>query len=124
MTDGIANTWWDQYSITGSDRVASADHDRDGFSNAQEHALGTDPTNNASTFRIISVERAATNTTVTWTAVGGKTYQLEGTPALGSLSWSNMAEPVTVATNATNAFSQHGASTNQHFYRVRLVPGP
>ena len=121
-TDGIANTWWEQYSITGDDRTASSDPDRDGFSNEQEHALGTDPTNSSSTFRITSIERAATNTTVTWTAVGGKTYQLQGKPSLGNLSWSNMAEPVTAATNATNAFSQHGASTNQHFYRVRLVP--
>ncbi len=114
--------WWQSYNIAVSDRDPDADHDRDGFSNAQEHALGTDPTNSSSTFRITSIERAATNTTVTWTAVGGKTYQLQGKPALGSLSWSNMAEPVTAAANATNAFSQHGASTNQHFYRVRLVP--
>jgi hypothetical protein len=118
----IPDSWWDSYSIPAEERNPDADHDRDGFSNEQEHALGTDPTSGASTFRITSIERAATNTTVTWTAVGGKTYQLEGKPALGSLSWSNMAEPVTASTNATNAFSQHGASTNQHFYRVRLVP--
>ena len=121
-TDGIVNSWWDHFGFISGDRVATNDPDRDGFSNEQEHALGTDPTNSSSTFRITSIERAATNTTVTWTAVGGKTYQLQGKPALGSLSWSNMAEPVTAAANATNAFSQHGASTNQHFYRVRLVP--
>jgi hypothetical protein len=121
LTDGLPDTWWAQYSITGSDRVAANDPDSDGFSNAQEHALGTDPTSNASALRITSIARAGTNTTVTWTAVGGKSYQLEGKPTLGSLAWSNLASPVTTTNNATNAFSQHGAVAEQHFYRVRLV---
>ena len=48
LTDGLPDAWWDQHDISPENRVASADPDGDGFTNAEEYALGTDPTQPAS----------------------------------------------------------------------------
>lgn len=119
VTDGIANTWWDQYGITGDDRTASSDPDRDGFSNEQEHALGTDPTNSSSTFRITSIERSGGNASVTWSSVDGKKYRLQARSSMTGGDWTDVGSDITAS--GASASASH-SSTNQHFYRVRLVP--
>ncbi|MEY3481451.1 MAG: hypothetical protein RIQ71_2226 [Verrucomicrobiota bacterium] len=120
--ESIPDSWWVQYSIPAGERDPGADRDQDGFSNEQEYALGTDPTNSASSFRITSIERDRTNTTVRWSAVGGKTYRLQGNVDLLSSTWSNVADPVTATNGATNASAGHGDASGRYFYRVRLAP--
>ena len=118
-TDGIPNTWWSQYFGTTSGVSASADTDSDGFSNAQEYLLGTHPLDSSSSFRITAIERNGTNTTVTWSAVTNKVYQLQGKTSLGALTWSNLSvPPVTAISNSASA--QHAAGGVEHFYRVIL----
>jgi len=43
-TDGIPDTWWVQYNIPVSQRIALADWDRDGLSNLLEYFAGLNPT--------------------------------------------------------------------------------
>ena len=43
VTDGIPDSWWDLYGITGVDRVAAGDYDDDGYLNIEEYAGQTDP---------------------------------------------------------------------------------
>jgi len=47
------------------------------MSNAEEFLAGTDPTNSASVFQIISIVRQANDVDVTWKAGGGKTNVLQ-----------------------------------------------
>jgi len=42
-TDGIANTWWEQFGIIGTNREAANDPDGDGWTNAQEFSFGLNP---------------------------------------------------------------------------------
>ena len=49
-TDGIPNTWWDRYGITGGDRVATNNPDGDVDDNWNEYVADTDPTVLASVF--------------------------------------------------------------------------
>ncbi|MBU3666642.1 MAG: hypothetical protein FGM15_12315 [Chthoniobacterales bacterium] len=119
-TDGLPNMWWSAYFPDQSDRVAANDPDKDGFNNAQEHALGTDPTDRASTFRITLIQREGTNAMVSWTSVPGKAYQLQSCTNLGILNWTNLAAPVTALSNSASA--HHQGVADQHFYRVLLVP--
>jgi hypothetical protein len=119
MTDGIPDAWWIQYFGTTSGVSASEDSDGDGFTNAQEYALGTHPKDAASTFRITSIERNGTNTAVHWSSVAGKSYQLQGKTSLGILNWTNLAvPPVTALSNSASA--DHPGSAAEHFYRVIL----
>jgi hypothetical protein len=115
VTDGIPDSWWSQYGIT--DRVASNDPDGDGFTNAQEYSLGTDPTDRASVFRITSVNNSGGTSTVEWSSVSGKKYRLQAKAALSD-SWADVGSEV-LASGASSS-ATHPASS-QHFYRVRLV---
>ena len=121
-TDGIPDIWWNQYFGTTTGVSGSADPDGDGFTNAQEYAAGTHPKDPASAFRITSIVREGTDTTVHWSAAGQKTYQLQASPDLSALSWSNVAAPILTGAGATNASAVHGTNTGQHFYKVKLVP--
>lgn len=49
-TDGIPDSWWDAYGITGDDCAAARDYDNDGYLNIEEYAGDTDPTANESYF--------------------------------------------------------------------------
>jgi hypothetical protein len=119
-TEGIPDSWWSQYGITGADRVAANDPDGDGFTNSQEHALGTDPTDASSRLEIISIIRASGVSTVEWMSVSGKKYRLYGSPSLAQPDWQPVGSEQTAASNRTT--DTHSTSADMHFYRVRLVP--
>ena len=118
-TDGIPNTWWDEYGIIGGDRVAADDHDKDGFTNAQEYALGTDPTDNSSRFHVTSITRAAGATTVVWLSVLGKKYRLYASPSLNEPDWQPVGAEKTAAGSSTD---ETHTTTGDRFYKVHLVP--
>lgn len=119
FTDGIPDSWWDQYNIAPEHRVASADPDGDGFTNAEEHALGTDPTDPGSRFRITSIVRDGDTTTVTWTSVPGRAYRLYTTTSLTNPDWQPVGEGPLTAENGTE--SESHTSAEACFYRVHLV---
>jgi hypothetical protein len=129
--DGILDSWRLQYFPggipTNASSCAACDPDGDGKSNLQEFLSGTDPTNNASAFRITSIARSGTNVLVTWTMGSGKTNELQRTGGIsGNYATNDFAGIFTVtntAGSATNYFDV-GAVTNipSLYYRVRLVP--
>ena len=120
-TDGLPNSWWSGYNVTEVNRVASADIDNDGFTNAQEHALGTDPTSAASRFTAQPPERSGGNMTITWSAVSGKTYQVQSKSNLTD-AWADVGEPFTAnGTTGTRTIPIPDGAT-KHFYRIRLAP--
>ncbi|MFZ4588371.1 MAG: choice-of-anchor D domain-containing protein, partial [Terrimicrobiaceae bacterium] len=89
-TDGLPNSWWAQYGITGSDRVASADTDSDGLTNAEEFALGSDPVNAADPAPNIVVEDStggAVTSNSTILSLGN--VAVGGTPGTAAISIRN-----------------------------------
>jgi hypothetical protein len=97
-------------------------------SNLQEFLAGTDPTNNASAFRITGIIRTNNDLRVTWQTGSGKTNAPERTAggAGGSYATNNFAAIFTV-TNTTGGITNYldpNAATNSpaRYYRVRLVP--
>ncbi|MBU6181306.1 MAG: hypothetical protein KGR46_00645 [Verrucomicrobia bacterium] len=120
-TDGLPNSWWSGYNITELNRVASADPDADGFTNAQEHALGTDPTSAASRFSAQAPERNGNSVTLNWSAVAGKRYQVQAKADLTD-AWSDVGSAFTAnGPTGTQSVTIPSGST-KHFFRVRLVP--
>ncbi|MBM3860790.1 MAG: DUF11 domain-containing protein [Verrucomicrobia bacterium] len=121
--DGIPN-WWRQLYFggfgtrTNALSAATADPDKDGFSNLQEFLAGTHPRNAASAFRI-------RDSGVTFDTVTNKLYRVEFTGDLVAGPWSNLTSNVIIGTgNAVTVPDPGAAGASRRFYRVRLVPMP
>ncbi len=100
----------------------NGDADGDGMSNAAEDLAGTNPLDATSLFRVLSIAPTGPSGArlITWSSVAGKRYQLEYSPSLISGGFTALS-PVLTATAGTMSFSDQ-PSTNQRFYRVKIVP--
>jgi endonuclease/exonuclease/phosphatase family metal-dependent hydrolase len=121
FTDGLPNHWWVQYFGTIEGVSAADDSDGDGFSNAQEYALGTDPTDPTSTLRARPAVVAAGQISIAWDAIEGKTYRIIGTTDLTAEHWQQVGEPLTAPATGPQTVT-HTTEAPSHFYRVELVP--
>ena len=92
----------------------NGDDDGDGMTNAQEDVAGTNPFDPNSIFRVTTV----TSTSVTWSTVPGRKYQLE-TASTPNGSYGSVGSLITAN---GNSFSETVTVTPPAFYRVRIVP--
>jgi pectate lyase len=106
---------------------ASADPDGDGQTNLAEFQSGTNPTNNLSALRIVSVTAQANDIVITWQTVGGRTNAVQA--ATGGDYTNNLADIsgnliITGSGDVTTNYTDTGGATNvpARFYRVRVVP--
>ncbi|MGD1017869.1 MAG: fibronectin type III domain-containing protein [Verrucomicrobiia bacterium] len=131
--DGIPDCWMLQYfghptGQSNDNSLATDDPDGTGFTVLQDYLVGLDPTNNASSFRIISIVPSGIDLLVTWTMGSGKTNALQATggDATGNYSSDNFTDIFTVTNTVgtTTNYLDTGATTNfpARYYRVRLVP--
>jgi PKD repeat protein len=109
--------------------AATADPDGDGQNNLAEYLAGTDPTNNASAFRIISIAREGNNIRVTWNTGGGTTNVLQaavgdeyGGYTNGFVNLSGLIIIPGSGDTTTNSVDTGGATNSCRYYRIRLVP--
>jgi fibronectin-binding autotransporter adhesin len=104
---------------------ANSDPDGDGFTNLQEFQAGTDPTNSASAFRILSVVPTNDDMLVSWTAGGGRTNVVQSATDLTG-SYANVSTNIVLSGSGdvTTNYLDAGAATNaaNRFYRIALVP--
>jgi hypothetical protein len=119
LTDGLPDSWWSLHFPDAADWTASDDADGDGFTNAQEYALGTDPTDPGSRFEVTRISRDGDETTVEWSSVSGKKYRLYASPSLSEPDWQPVGSEQTAADNRT---SETHVATTARFYKVHLVP--
>lgn len=70
--------------VTPTD-LNDADSDHDGIGDGEEAAAGTDPTDPGAYLRIVAIERAGSNLSVSWFARSGKSYLLHGADAVALL---------------------------------------
>lgn len=119
--------WLVQHFGCTNDPAAAphADPDGDGQDNYTEFLAGTDPTTNASVFRILSALTEGSDLRVTWLCGGGRTNVLQTTTNLGA-NWSDVSPNIVLGGSgvSTTNFLDAGAVTNTpaRYYRVRLLP--
>lgn len=125
-------SWQIQYFGTTDDPNAdpSADPDGDGLNNLAEFLAGTDPTDNASAFRIISAIRQGSDVRLNWMTAGGRTNAVQATTGTVNggyaTNFTDLSGMFIIpgAGNVTTNYIDVGAVTNTpaHYYRIRLVP--
>jgi hypothetical protein len=124
-------TWQMQYfGCTNCPKAAAnADPDGVGQNNLAQFLAGTNPTNPATSFRILQIVPSGEDILLTWTAVGGKQYVIErATPVDGSYSngWTDL-DPIIIVPGSgptTMSVIDPGAAARgpSLLYRIRLVP--
>lgn len=113
-------SWLTNYPALGVYTNMTDDPDGDGFSNSEEYALGTDPSDWRSSFRALAQTATNGGVNISWDAVAGKSYQVVVSTNLASDSWRSVGEPIFTLVN--ERLSQtHSMSTGQQFYRVILL---
>jgi hypothetical protein len=125
MPDSDGDGMDDDYEITyfgDLSRNGSGDYDGDGQTDYQEFLAGTNPRNDASILRAITVVPTfgpATYVTVIWSAVPGRSYAVQYKDSLNA-PWSTL--PGTVrATGSTAARIHVVGSISPGFYRILLA---
>ena len=93
----------------------NADDDGDGMTNAAEDTAGTNPFDANSKFQIMSV----TSSSVTWSTVPGKKYQLQHSNVPTGNSFTSIGPEVTAS---SSSFSESISVTPPEFFRVIIVP--
>jgi hypothetical protein len=129
--DGLPDWWEDQFGLNKTNPSdAALDLDADGASNRDEFLAGTDPSNAASAFHIVSIAPDTGNVRLTWTTVGGKSYVVQTKAPLPdgnfTSSFADLGPLITMPGigESTTNFMDVTAPTNgpARYYRVRLVP--
>jgi PKD repeat protein len=124
--------WQQQYfGCTGCPQAApDADPLGKGMSNTNQFLAGLNPTNSASTLRIISAVPNTTDVMITWTTAGVRTNALQVTSGDANGGYTNnfvdVSGPIiiNVTGDTTTNYLDAGGATNapSRFYRIRLVP--
>lgn len=117
--DGLDDDWEVAF-FNDLSRDGTADSDSDGHTDMQEFLTGTDPTNEGSVLRVLTLTSpGGGGTTVFWTAVPGKSYVVQFKDSLGVSNWIN-ASGIIMASATSESFT-HASSAAQRYYRVVAV---
>jgi len=86
-TNGLADSWEEQYFRGGAPVPPNEDPDGDGHNNKEEYRLGTDPTNRDSVLKLHIAVQNADGFLFTWPVANGRTYKIQTFDRLTSELW-------------------------------------
>jgi Tol biopolymer transport system component len=123
--DGIPDWWTQEYfgHAIGEEfdlSRAQNDTDNDGMTNHEEFMAGTNPTDPNSVFKltIAPTNVSGTNVVLTWTALPGKSYQVQYTETLDTIAWQTFPGNPVIAGNTGYLFL--GATATNRYFRAVL----
>jgi YD repeat-containing protein len=121
--DGMTDLWELNHGLDPNDAADGlADTDGDGMSNYAEYAACTDPHSASSVFAITDVFSDQAGTYVHFSSQPGRTYVVEWTTNLTSVTWSQL--PAVTAQDFNTTVTNTGdTGAAMQFYRVRVQPG-
>lgn len=119
--DGLDDDWELTYFGT-LNRDGKSDFDADGQTDEAEFRAGTNPANDASLLRVLTLTRLGTSgVRLFWASVPGKRYQIQFRANLESAAWTPMG-PVVIATDSTALLAITSQVTEpQGFFRAVLI---
>ena len=125
-TNGLPDWWEAAYGVSNP----NDDSDGDGLTNLQEFLANTNPTNAASSLKVISASSLTNGQfSLSWSAIGGTRYRVQYSASLTDL-FTDIIRPVDaemdsspVGSTSTQSFTDTFSPTNAtRFYRVRVTP--
>ena len=117
LDDAFQRTYFPLF--TAANAAPTADPDGDGMNNLAEYIAGTNPTNAASVFKLLSPTNSPGGTAVRWLSVAGKSYQVLSRTNLLTGSWGSNG-PVVTATGTNTQYLDAGGTNGVRFYRVQV----
>ena len=114
--DGLSDAWEEKYFGDLREADYLDDSDEDGLSNLAEQALGTDPTDPASTFNV-EITRAEKGAAIQWDSVADRSYALAYGPHPREMKI--LAEGLK-ATPPVNTYLHERPRPESGYYRVLL----
>lgn len=121
-SNGLPVAWELTYfQMTGVNPNADPDHD--GMSNYQEYLAGTNPTNGADYFHVISedVSAGGTKAILTWTSTLARLYSIQTTLNLAAPNWLDSGLGIISPDGAVTARTLPQTNSSMRFYRIRAV---
>lgn len=118
--DGLPDDW--EITFFGDlSRDGSGDDDGDGQIDRQEYLAGTDPTNQGSVFRVLTLTAVNAGPAILlWSAVPGKTYQVQYKNRVEE-PWATLPGIIIAAGSTASALDTLSGAATGRFYRVLLV---
>ena len=119
--DGLPDSWELQYfsSVNDPQAAPNADPDGDGFNNLQEYLAGTNPLDPNSYLKIDSATVTGNTTTLSFTAVAGKTYTVLYRNNLNAGTWLKLADvPAQTSTGPITVNDPTAGGSAARFYRL------
>jgi hypothetical protein len=95
------------------------DSDSDGMNNWQEWLAGTDPTNQLSVLKLLSLSGGAPGLNVIWQSVTNRTYYLQRSTSL-SQPFSGIVINLPGQTSTTTYTDTTATNSGPYFYRVGI----
>jgi hypothetical protein len=118
--DGMDDDWELAYFNTLA-RNGSGDFDGDGKTDLEEFRAGTDPTNQDSVLRALTVSRTGGGARVFWQAIPGRSYRVEFKDDLEWTGWTTISGQVQSNGSTSWIDDPSAASTSRRFYRIVAV---
>jgi hypothetical protein len=119
--DGLPDDWEVTY-FGDLTHDGSGDTDGDGLSDLAEYKAGTNPANDSSVLRVLSISALSTGeTTIIWSAVGGKAYRVQYKDTLDA-GWADLVAPVMISNGQGSAVDSASSLAGVRFYRAVALP--
>ena len=120
--DGMDDDWEVAY-FGNLSRDGTGDFDGDGMTDLAEFVAGTDPTNQGSVLKVMTLNPLnLPGTRVLWSAEPGKRYQVQFKNSISDPGWIDLASPVVASITTGSVVDSSNGLSAQRFYRVVLMP--
>jgi hypothetical protein len=114
---------WEVAYFGNLSRNGSGDFDSDGASDLAEFLAGTDPTNNDSIFRVLTVTPLGGGSTrVMWTGNPSRAYRVEFKDDLGAADWTALNGTISWNGSTASVTDAAAGSSTHRYYRVVRLP--
>jgi hypothetical protein len=108
-------------TVNSGEAADDHDYDRDGFTNAEEYAAGTNPTQRGDFFRANNPQGGPGTFSVSTAGKAGRAYILERSVTMAAGTWSTVDTEGPLAADGPVTLTDAASPSGAAFYRIRVT---